>query len=103
LPRTAPRKGRSIRPGRGRDHRSRIVGQPFVVVTADPPKEREAPRSDAQARKRCHGDRARELRDACRPTRVDVSRLLDEGIGGQEVEVARAPRPVGERFLLTEK
>ena len=34
----------------------------------------------------------------CRPPRVDATGLLDEGVRRQEVDVARAPRPPGQRL-----
>src|SRR4051812_31727530 len=88
----------SFGPGRSRHHGLGIVGQALVVVASDPIEEREAPRGDAEARERPDGDRARKLRDVGGPPRVDASRLLDEGVRREEVEVARAPRAQRERL-----
>src|SRR3954467_11665340 len=88
----------SFGPGRSRHHGLGIVGQARVVVASDPIEEREAPRGDAKARERPDGDRARKLRDVGGPPRVDASRLPDEGVRREEVEVARAPRAQRERL-----
>src|SRR5215211_8065733 len=91
------RRRRSIGPGFGCHHRSRIFPQPLVVVTADLAEEGEAPRLDAEAGEGRYGHRARELRHACLMPAVEASRLLDERVRGQQIDVAGSPRPPGER------
>ena len=60
-------------------------------MAADLGEEGKVSRSDPKARKRRHGDWARELRHARGGTRVRCRRLRDEGLRGQEVDVARSP------------